>query len=58
MYEAAKKKFDEGCKIESEKFDECTQLTNDHIEEVKKVLDGIDKIELNFNISKVEKRRK
>jgi tetratricopeptide (TPR) repeat protein len=53
MYEAAKKKFDEGSKIESEKFGDCAQLTNDRIEDVKKVLDGIDKIELTCNISKV-----
>jgi tetratricopeptide (TPR) repeat protein len=59
-YEAAKKKFDEGSKIESEKFGDCAQLTNDRIEDVKKVLNGIDKIELTCNISKVaiEERQK
>jgi hypothetical protein len=53
IYGAAKNKFDEGRKIDSDKFGASSQLTNDNIEGVKAVLDDIEKIELTCTISKV-----
>ncbi|RZC33859.1 TPR 11 domain containing protein, partial [Asbolus verrucosus] len=52
-YESAKEKFDEGMKMSDNKFEVCSEITDEHIKEVTKVIDAIDRVELNHNINQV-----
>jgi tetratricopeptide (TPR) repeat protein len=58
MYKAAKKKFDEGSKIDSEKFGACSQFANDHIEDLMRDLDRIDTIIFTCNMDKATMEEK
>ncbi|RZC32820.1 TPR 11 domain containing protein [Asbolus verrucosus] len=52
-YKAAKEKFDEGLKMKETKFDVCSQIASEHIKEILKVINDINKVELKHNFNQV-----
>ncbi|RZC33848.1 TPR 11 domain containing protein [Asbolus verrucosus] len=53
LYKAAKEKFDEGLKMNENKFDVCSKIANKQIEEVLKVIVNIKNVELVYNFKKL-----